>query len=191
MEFHRKVVADCEGELIHTARLDLRPLADFQLRLLLEDPPALERGLGIRISREVVTDRVVRAVRMKLAKMERADPARHPWYTYWLLVIRDEFFGAGLLGYKGPPDGNGEVEIGYGIDPLFQNRGFTTEAVAGMIGWAFAEKGCRVITAKGVQNANRGSRRVLEKAGLRPYERDAEASSYRILRQEFEPRAEK
>jgi ribosomal-protein-alanine N-acetyltransferase len=174
--------------MIRTARLDLLPLNCFQLRLLLEDPPALEREMNVGISRDVVTEPVVRAVRMKLEKMGRADPARHDWYTYWALIVRAESFAAGFLGYKGYPDAQGEAEIGYGIDPRFQNRGFMTEAVTALIRWGFAEKQCRAVTAKGVRNANIGSRRVLEKAGLRLYDQTAEACSFRILRDEYESR---
>ena len=71
-----------------------------------------------------------------------------------------------MVGFKGVPDSNGEVEIGYGIDPQFQRQGYMTEAVKAMIQWAFSEPACRVITAILSAPDNIASHRVLEKSGF-------------------------
>ncbi len=70
--------------------------------------------------------------------MDQASPEKElPWITYWLIRVPPEGFGAGLIGFKGLPDQNGVVEVGYGIDPEFRNFGYTTEALGGLIQWAF------------------------------------------------------
>ena len=101
---------------IRTERLRLVALNVDQLRSYVTNPAKLERELGLQVSRDIVTDRLRGAIEMKIAKMEQADPAQHAWYTYWLIVVEDQHFGAGLAGFKGAPDEMGEVEIGYGID---------------------------------------------------------------------------
>ncbi len=67
---------------IQTERLLLLPLSLEQLESYLANPEPLEQGLGLKVSREVVTDRLQRAIAIKLAKMRRAAPAEHAWYTY-------------------------------------------------------------------------------------------------------------
>ena len=73
---------------LHTDRLDLIPLSAVQLQQYLEQPVFLERDLGFPIARAILTERVQRAIRMKLARMTHVEDARLSWYTYWLLVIR-------------------------------------------------------------------------------------------------------
>jgi hypothetical protein len=73
---------------LHTERLDLIPLSAVQLQLYLEQPALLEQELGFPISREILTERVQRAIRMKLTRMAHVEEARLAWYTYWLMVIR-------------------------------------------------------------------------------------------------------
>lgn len=165
-----------------TERLDLIPLNDIQLRQYLEQPDLLERELGMPISREIVTEDVQRAIRMKLSKMAHVEKVQFIWYTYWLLVIRSVPFGAGLVGFKGFPNQNGEVEIGYGIDKDYQNKGYTTEAAQAMIAWAFEEPSCRSITAQNTKKWNLASQRVLFKLGMKVYEESEDAFSLRLDR---------
>ena len=165
-----------------TERLDLIPLNSAQLELYLEQPTQLEQELEIPISRAILTDRVQRAIRMKLAKLAHVEPARLMWYTYWLVVIRDAAFGAGLAGFKGFPDQNGEVEIGYGIDPDYQRQGYTTEAVQRLIAWAFEESACQSVVARDTKKWNAASLRVLSKAGMRVYAESDDAFCLRVER---------
>jgi ribosomal-protein-alanine N-acetyltransferase len=165
---------------LSTRRLQLLELSAGQLARYLEDPPGLELELGCTLSREVVSERVRRAIRMKLEKMKTADPARLAWYTYWLIVIPGEHFGAGLIGFKGFPDEKGEAEVGYGIDPSRQNRGYVTEACREMIAWAFRDPACRSVVARDTKKTNLASNRVLAKLGMHVY-RESEDALYWCL----------
>jgi [ribosomal protein S5]-alanine N-acetyltransferase len=168
---------------LHTERLDLIPLSIVQLQLYLEQPSSLEQELGFPISRGILTERVERAIRMKLARMAYVEDARLAWYTYWLLVIRaTPLFGAGLIGFKGFPDQNGEAEIGYGIDPNYQRLGYTTEAVQHMIVWAFEEPVCLSIVARDTKKSNVASLRILAKVGMKVYEESEDAYWLRVER---------
>ncbi len=167
---------------IYSERLELVPLSASQLELYLEQPDQLEKELGLPVSRSIVTARVRRAIKMKLSKMENVVGAEQLWFTYWLIVIRSSHFGAGLIGYKGSPDQNGEVEIGYGIDPSYQGLGYTTEAVKSMLAWAFEQNACNSIVAIDVLKSNIASQRILEKVGMILYEQSENTLSYRITR---------
>lgn len=168
--------------VLRTNRLTLSPLSRRQLQLYLEDPAVLEKEMGHPVSRELVTERVRRAIGMKLTKMTEAPVACHEWFTYWILVITDKPFGAGMAGFKGYPDEIGEVEIGYGIDPAYQAKGYMTEAVRAMIAWAFREPACRSVVALGVDKGNIASQKVLAKAGMTVYEETGEGLNLRISR---------
>lgn len=167
---------------LQTERLTLLPLSPAALALYPAAPARLEIELGCALSRAVMTDVVRRAIGMKLAKLAGAPPAHCAWYTYWLLEVRAENFGAGLAGFKGFPDARGEAEIGYGIDPAYQGRGYTTEAARALVGWAFEEPACLAVTARGVQPANIASQRVLAKVGMTLVSADAGGQNWRIAR---------
>lgn len=165
---------------IRTSRLLIVPLTLPQLQLCLTDLPALEAELGLSISRDVLTKRVQRAIRMKLKRIKGMEESRHPWQTYWLIVISADNFGAGLAGFKGVPNENGSAEIGYGIDPACQNKGYTSEAVRALVNWAFQHSFCRAVTATTVENP--ASRRLLEKLGAHLVAEDDTSTSWKFVK---------
>lgn len=167
-------------EVLQTPKLYLLALSLEQLRTAQSDIAALEKQLQLPIDRTVITEIVERAITMKIAKMERALRPDHGWYTYWLVVIKESATGAGLIGFKGAPDQDGHVEIGYGIAPTFQNNGYITEAVRALIDWAFQDPTCRAVTATTVTNP--ASERVLTKLGAEFLGREGDASNWIIRR---------
>jgi [ribosomal protein S5]-alanine N-acetyltransferase len=70
-----------------------------------------------------------------------------------------------LIGHVGLSPTDGETEIGYAIAEGHQANGYATELVRGTIRWALEHEGVpRVLGV--VDSDNRGSVRVLEKAGF-------------------------
>ncbi|MFC4009193.1 GNAT family N-acetyltransferase [Nonomuraea purpurea] len=59
----------------------------------------------------------------------------------------------------------GTTEVGYGVHPLYRGRGFATEAVRGLVGWAFGTLGLRRIDLTANLD-NLASLRVAQKAGF-------------------------
>ncbi len=70
----------------------------------------------------------------------------------------------GGVGFHGPPDSDGVVEIGYGIAEPHRGHDCATEAVIAHCGLAI-ERGALAVIAK-TDPANIASHRVLEKAGF-------------------------
>jgi RimJ/RimL family protein N-acetyltransferase len=116
--------------------------------------------------------------------MDSVEPSLHPWYSYWLIVVKEIEIGAGLVGFKGAPDLLGEAEIGYGIAPRFRDQGFMTEAVRALIAWAFDHPACQAIIADPNQD-NIASQRVLAKAGMTLVEQTKEAQLWRIEKESW------
>jgi ribosomal-protein-alanine N-acetyltransferase len=105
---------------IPTDRLTLMPLSIDQLHDYLDGAQALE---GMRVSRALLTERLRRAIGIKIERMAAAEEDDHPWLTYWLIVVSEDGFGAGMAGFKGVPNEAGEVEIGYGLILIDRVRG--------------------------------------------------------------------
>ena len=172
---------------LHSPRLIPFPLSAEQLNLILQNIALLEDALALSIVVELVTPPVRRAITMKLGKMTDAPPSDLPWYTYWLIIVKqdDVRTGSGLVGFKGTPDEAGSVEIGYGIDPAFRGKGYMTEAVQALITWAFQYKHCQVVTANRVLKSNLASSHVLLKVGMMLCGEDAKSYSYQISREDW------
>jgi ribosomal-protein-alanine N-acetyltransferase len=80
-------------------------------------------------------------------------------YT-WALTLREE-----LIGMIGARVSGALVNLGYVLARPYWNRGYMTEAVKAVVGWALDEEEVfRVWAVCDVEN--RASARVLEKAGL-------------------------
>ena len=167
---------------LQTERLRLIALTMEQLTLYLTAPQELERELGFPVSRAILTQTVRRAIGIKISRMTSAEETLHPWYTYWLIVIPDAVYGAGLAGFKGYPNRLGEAEIGYGIDPDYRDRGYMTETVRALIDWAFQEPDCTSVIAPGTLKSNIASNRVLAKVGMYVYEETDDTLSWRIFK---------
>ena len=98
--------------------------------------------------------------------------AKHPdsrGWTLWYMVLRDEVKRERLIignaGFKGLPDSGGTVEIGYSVLPEYQRAGYASEAVAGLIAWAFSHPQVERVIAETYPELT-PSKRVLEKNGF-------------------------
>jgi RimJ/RimL family protein N-acetyltransferase len=69
-------------------------------------------------------------------------------------------------GYFGPPDENGDVEIGYSVVPSYRKQGYATEIVEALVHTAFTDSRVRRIIAR-TGTENQASKTVLERAGFR------------------------
>lgn len=78
------------------------------------------------------------------------------------LVERATYTAIGQMGAKGTPDTQGDLEIGYGLNPEVWNRGYATEAVSVLVRSLLARPDVRRVTAQ-TAVANPASGRVLEK----------------------------
>ncbi len=153
------------AQALETDRLTLLPLNPAQLSHYLNRPWQLEAALHLNLSESILTAPVHRAIRTKLHNTAGVDLQKLLWNTYWLAVIREEGFGAGLIGFKGAPRKDGMVEIGYGIDAAVRRQGYTTEAAAALVNWALTQPECHAVVAC-TEKSNIASIRVLEKLGF-------------------------
>ena len=96
---------------------------------------------------------------------------KHPddrlWYTVWLIAAKSAPQDVvGDLCFKGL-NGDGSVEIGYGLRDGFCGRGYMTEAVRAIVKWAFSQRGVDRIEAE-TEPDNAASQKVLFRVGFVP-----------------------
>lgn len=88
----------------------------------------------------------------------------HPARGAYVLGVEHRADGE-LIGHVGLSPFEGEVEIGYAIGERHQGRGFATEAIAAVTGWALATFALpRIVGITAV--ANIASQRTLARAGF-------------------------
>lgn len=136
-----------------------------QLDVALNEPARLGDVLHIHVTPEVFSDESRQAMSIKISRMDHTSTDLHAWYTYFLMVLADERRAIGVCGFKGAPGPFGSVEVGYADHEEYRNMGYMTEAVRGLVDWAFQQNTCRCVTAETLRD-NFASQRVLQKVGL-------------------------
>ena len=97
-----------------------------------------------------------------LARVAQGDPEGE-WIR--LVVHKESNSIIGEIGFMGPPDESGTVEVGYSIIPERRGKAYATEAAATMCEWALGQPGVERLIAECLSD-NSASRRVLEKTGF-------------------------
>lgn len=102
-------------------------------------------------------------IKMFLEKL-REDSTQYGWGV-WLVINKENNTIIGDIGFKGKPNSENTVEVGYGIIPSAQNKGFATEAVNEIINWAFTHDDVDKVVAECLHD-NIPSIKVLEKLNM-------------------------
>jgi RimJ/RimL family protein N-acetyltransferase len=171
--YHRRHVTDgraaaqAAGNImtLNTPRLRLVSHTRDNLLGIIESVETYERRSGLRAADGLrdffVSGEVSPAWVQKLRESAPVDV----WLHGFAVVEqgRDEVIGG--IGFKGPPDAEGMVEIGYGIVASREGRGYATEAAAAVVDFAFKQPAVRVVRAHTLPQKN-ASTRVLGKCGF-------------------------
>lgn len=101
-------------------------------------------------------------LRFRIA-IARKQPEALPLLFRAMVLRKDPGVVVGRIGFHGPADDSGMLEIGYEVFPDHQRQGYAREAVIAMFGWARQDPGVRRFRAT-VSPGNAPSRRLV--AGL-------------------------
>ncbi len=150
---------------IDTERLRLIPFDPAHILAILDGYKPFAASFGTAAAdglREMYSSGdVSQAWLAQLRESTNADP----WQHGWAIVHKARKHVIGSVGFKGPPDGDGMVELAYGIVPTFQGQGYATEAAQGAIALALADDRVQRLRAHTLPAAN-ASTRVLAKCGF-------------------------
>ena len=149
--------------MVETDRLLIIPLNQEHLELYLEAEGKLEKKFQLTGSGRTFSPDVKKMVQKDiLVKMKASSGDNFLYFTFWIVVHKATKLIVAELGFKGEPTEKGEIEIGYGTMPSERGKGFMTEALGGMVGWAKNRIGVYAILAE-TEETNLASIRIVQK----------------------------
>jgi [ribosomal protein S5]-alanine N-acetyltransferase len=167
--------------MIETSRLTIIPLNYPQLELYMQGEGKLEKEFRLSITgRTVAPDIKERVTDLILPKVKAAIADEYLFYTFWIVIEKTSKIIVAELGFKGEPDKNGKIEIGYGTMYEQRKKGYMTEAVGGMIDWAKQRADVKYILAE-TDEKNLASIKVLKKNKFRFFDKKEKMKWWKIL----------
>ena len=126
------------SERIRTARLELIGCTPETLRAEGDDRARFAALLAARVPGDWPPELYDDDARLWTLRAVEESPAAAGWWMYYLAAGEGEGRElVGLVGYKGPPQEDGTVEVGYGVLDGHRRRGYATEATQALIDRAF------------------------------------------------------
>ncbi|HET7584308.1 MAG TPA: GNAT family N-acetyltransferase [Gemmatimonadaceae bacterium] len=150
--------------MLETDDLLLVPYTPAQLVALIDEPAQFEQLSGFSAAEGLRSFIVSDEVSPHFLERLRALSAPDPWLLGFVVVHREARCAIGNAGFTGPPDRSGSVEIGYGIVPAFEGRGYATQAARALTRFAFDDARVDVVRAHTLPQLN-ASTHVLAKCG--------------------------
>jgi RimJ/RimL family protein N-acetyltransferase len=148
----------------------------------IEDRAKFAKLLGVLVPDTWPPDNL-RDVLSYLYGLYREHPEWKGWLAWYAVRLDNDYpMLCGSIGFKGPPDERGMVEIGYSVLPEFQGQGLATEMIAGIVQWAKHQPRVRRIEAE-TNTDNKASIRVLEKNNFVCAGEGVEPNAMRFLHQ--------
>ena len=145
----------------YTERLELVHATTELVRAEKRSPAELADKLNARLAEKWPPPLNDEASRNCLEQRSLQPRHQAGWLAwYWIRQADRALIGVG--GFKGGPDDQGVVELGYAILEPYQRCGFGTEAIAALVNWAFAQPEVSRVMAETLPEL-RASIRVLEK----------------------------
>ncbi|MFC7686507.1 GNAT family N-acetyltransferase [Ureibacillus sp. GCM10028918] len=106
------------------------------------------------------------------------------YWGCWIVVRKSDDRVIGDIGFKGKPDENLAVEVGYGFLEEYWGKGYATEAVEALIMWAFNTSKVEKVKAETLKD-NYGSIRVLEKLGMQRIDQTESMVNWKIDKKSY------
>ncbi len=148
--------------MVETERLILKPLTYDQLIKYIKCDNSLETELKLNNTSRTISAELKEALEVTILPNVADTTKNYLFSTLWTAISKIDNKMVGDLCIIGEPNLDGEIEIGYGTYDEFQNKGFMTEIVYGIIQWAKTQVNIRSITAS-TNKTNIASFKVLQK----------------------------
>ncbi len=148
--------------MIETQRLILKPLTHQQLLKYIKCDNSLELELNLNLTSRTLSPELKEALEQTILPAVADTTKNYLFYTLWTAIYKTDNKMVGDLCIVGEPNLEGEIEIGYGTYHEFQNKGFMTEIVSGIVGWAQTQSKVKSVIAS-TEKINIASSKVLER----------------------------
>lgn len=154
---------------LQTIHLDLVAATVLHLDAELAGPKQLGKLLGVTVPKDWppagLDRRVVERLRSRLAEQGHKSVGWFGWYAICRRIALQPPTLVGAGGFFGPPDDQGQVELGFTILPSFRGRGHASEMVTALVAHALAESSVQRIVAH-AQVQDRPTLAVLLRSGF-------------------------
>jgi RimJ/RimL family protein N-acetyltransferase len=120
-----------------TERLQLLPLPAAAAAVLPEDRAGAATLIGASVHDDWPHAELLDMLPMQAAAQSEADEL----FGVWVIIERASASVVGDIGFFGPPDDNGVVEIGYSLVAPCRGHGYAGEAVRVLLEWDASQPG--------------------------------------------------
>lgn len=153
---------------LETERILVKPLTYEELLQYTQADNLLEKTLGLTAQRRIITKRFRNTLEQVIIPRVSQAGDNACYSTIWSIIDKNARLMVGDLCFKGPPNAQGEIEIGYGTYPRFQNKGYMTEAIGVLCAWALQLPEVKAVIAE-TDVTNVPSQRNLSKNNFSVY----------------------
>lgn len=177
---------------LRTERLELITITPALLAAEQQGPKAFSEALQARIPAEWPPEHWEPHVHTFITHQLTTQPETTGYHRYILLPDPQLDPSAAclscgprrtLVGCTGSfPKEDGDVELGYSTLPMFQRRGFATEAVTALVDWLFTHKEVASVSAQTYPTLPE-SIKIMERVGMSPAGEGDEPDTVRYRRQ--------
>lgn len=168
--------------MVETDRIKIVPLTYPQLIKYLKADNKLEDELGLEKTGRIISEEVKDMVEnFTLPKMKGVNRHNYLFYTFWIVIDKSFNTIVAELGFKGSPNRDGSIEIGYGTMPDHRGKGYMTEAVGAMMNWALEREDVKSVLAE-TDEKNLASIRIVEKNGFVQFDKRRDMLWWRKLK---------
>ncbi|MEP7158766.1 MAG: GNAT family N-acetyltransferase [Chloroflexota bacterium] len=134
--------------VVKTPRLELVLMSvPFMQALAARDIDDASREIGATVPMWLA-DELENFLKFRLAQLS-LDPTIHAWLGRAMVLTNEDGSQrvVGSIGFHGPPDKKGRLEVGYSVDPPYRRRGYASESVKALFDWAHGEHGIDTFVA--------------------------------------------
>src|SRR5688500_5486143 len=129
-------------EPIRTPRLTLESMTvRFMHALAHGDVEQAEREMNARVPPDMPED-LRNFLAFRLRQLEK-EPGDREWLGRVMVLTTEDGDRRiiGSIGFHGPPDGEGRVEVGYRVESEHRRQGYAREAIEALFDWAHRTHG--------------------------------------------------
>lgn len=153
--------------VFNTERLELIIPALEQLKLLRFDRKGFEQEFNCTYQGEPLEGFILEYLEEQI-RIITSQPETLMYNAFWFLLRKSDRTIIGSLAFKGIPNQYGEIEIGYGLNKVFEHNGYMTEAVKKACEWGVAQNGVSCIIAE-TDVDGYASQHILKRNGFKRY----------------------
>lgn len=148
--------------MITTKRLTILPLTVDQLKMYIGNDFSLETSLQLHKSSYSISNKKKDKITENIIPEILNNNINYLYKTIWIAIDNETKKIVSEICFKGIPNTNQEVEIGYETYAEFRGKGYMTEVISELISWAKNQPEIKTIFAQ-TTNENLASILVLKK----------------------------